>query len=331
MISRRTFLEMSAAAAAAGFAGKMSAESVTGNQHAGRTRPSEIYKSRITGVPTEKYCEELQVAGFAGMEVRQWDIPAAEAKANRQIAEKFGLRVHSVMLGWTDVNKPDKYAAGIESVKTAVRTAAVYGADTVLWVPCLISGMKMPEAWDFDVDFDPQTLKVKTVAEGDNAPYADYIAAHNAATEASVRAAESLIPFAAKEGVRLGLENVWSHLWCTPKFFAAFCKYFDNPWIGCYFDLGNHTKYSRCEEWVKALGSSIIKLHIKGFKVKEVKGKSGGGPGNWCRIDEATIQWSAVRKLLAETGYSGWVSVEENYTGSKEYSQILDRVLTLPQ
>jgi len=189
--------------------------------------------------------------------------------------------------------------------------------------------MKMPEPWDFDIDFDPQTLKIKSVAEGDNLPYTDYITAHNAATEATIRAIESLIPVAAKEGVRICLENVWNNLWCTPKFFAAFCKYFDHPWVGCYFDLGNHIRYARCEEWIKALGKSIVKLHIKGYKVTEVKGKLGGGPGDWCRIDQASIDWKSVRKLLAENRYSGWMTIEEGSASDEEYSKMLDQIIAM--
>jgi len=189
--------------------------------------------------------------------------------------------------------------------------------------------MAMPEPWNFDIDFDPQTLVIKTVAEGDNAPYADYIAAHNAATEVSIRAIESLIPTAAKEGVRIALENVWNNLWSTPKFFAAFCKYFDNPWVGCYFDLGNHTRYARCEEWIKELGHCIVKLHIKGYKVTEVRGKLGGGPGDWSRIDQASIDWKSVRRLLAEKRYNGWMTIEEGGATDEEYSKMLDEIIAM--
>jgi hexulose-6-phosphate isomerase len=231
------------------------------------------------------------------------------------------------MRGWTNFNDPAKYGADIESVKTALRAASAYGADTILLVPCRIGGMKMPEAWDFDIDFDPKTLKVKSVAEGDNASYADYIAAQNLATESSIQAVESLIPVAAQEGVRIALENVWNNLWCTPKFFAAFCNYFANPWVGCYFDLGNHVKYARCEEWIKELGNSIVKLHIKGFKVNEVKGKLGGGPGDWVKIDQASIDWKLVRKTLSDVRYNGWMSIEEGGYTDEEYSKLLDKII----
>jgi len=328
-ISRRQFLGAAAATASVGFFHSVQA------QEASRTGafPSELYKARILSVPTDADCSALKAAGFDGIEVTNWNLPVEQARSNRLIAEKHGIRVHSVMRGWANFNQPNNYDGDIESVKTALRTASAYGADAILLVPCRIGGggMRMPEPWDFDIDFDPQTLKVKTVVSGDNAPYAAYIAAQNTATEASIRAIESLIPTAAKEGVRICIENVWNNLWSTPKLFAAFCKYFDHPWVGCYFDLGNHTKYARCEEWIKELGNSIIKLHIKGFKVTEVKGKLGGGPGDWCKIDEASIDWRYVRRLLAENRYNGWITTEENEKRETdvEYSRMLDQGIAM--
>ena len=327
MISRRNFLGAASVAATTGFLLQPQNSVQAQAPDTARTFPSEISKARITGAPTDEYCASLKAAGFAGMEVTNWNVSVDDARKSRLVAEKHGLRIHSVMRGWTEFNQPDKYDGDIESVKTALRAASAYGADAILLVPCRIGGMKMPEPWDFDIDFDPKTLKIKTVAAGDNAPFADYIAAHNAATEATIRAVESLIPVAAQEGVRICLENVWNNLWCTPKFFAAFCKYFDHPWVGCYFDLGNHVKYARCEEWIKELGNSIVKLHIKGFKVTEVKGKLGGGPGDWCRIDEASIDWVAVRKQLAAKHYNGWISIEEGSASDEEYSKILDKII----
>ncbi|MDR0705024.1 MAG: sugar phosphate isomerase/epimerase [Planctomycetaceae bacterium] len=328
LLSRRCFLGMTAAAVTS--AGLLSENHFSVAQNSASTAtpfPSEIYKARLTGTPTDEICEKWKAAGFAGMEVTNWKISPAEARKSRQLVEKYDLRIHSVMRGWANFNDPSKYESDIESVKTALRAASAYGADTVLLVPCRVGGMKMPEAWDFDIDFDSETLKVKTVAEGDNTPYADYIAAQNLATESSIRAVESLIPIAAQEGVRIAIENVWNNLWCTPKFFAAFCNYFNHPWVGCYFDLGNHTKYARCEEWIKELGNSIVKLHIKGFKVKEVKGKLGGGPGDWTPIDQASIDWKLVRKTLSDVRYNGWMSIEENDYDDAKYSGILDKII----
>ena len=332
MISRRSFLGVASAAAATGFLlQSQNSMMLAQEQGIARTFPSELFKARIAGAPTDEICEAWKAAGFDGMEVTNWNVSVEDARKSRLIAEKHGIAIHSVMRGWANFNQPDNYDADIESVKRALRAASAYGADGILLVPCRIGGggMRMPDPWDFDIDFDPQTLKIKTVAAGDNAPYADYITAHNVATEASIRAIESLIPTAAKEGVRICIENVWNNLWSTPKFFAAFCKYFDHPWVGCYFDLGNHTRYARCEEWIKELGNCIIKLHIKGYKVTEVRGKLGGGPGDWTAIDQASIDWKSVRKLLAEKRYNGWLTIEEGNHSNEEYSRILDGIIAM--
>ena len=281
----------------------------------------------------DAYCEQLKKAGFDGVMVWNWDTTIEEARTMRLMLEKHDLRYHATVRGWLNTSNPDKekVAADIKSGEKALCTAAACGGGSVLLVPDQlggdrIRGMKMPDPWDFEIDFDPKTLKVKTVAAGDNTHYADYIKAQNLATECSIRAVEMLIPTAAKEGVMIGLENVWNNLWCTPEYFAAFVHSFGSPWVKPHFDLGNHTKYSRCEEWLKALGRSIVKLDLKDFAVAEFKGKRGGGPGNWAPIGHGTIDWKNVRRTMEEIRYSGWISVEATAGNQtlEEFSRFID-------
>jgi len=260
----------------------------------------------------DAYCERLKKAGFDGLMPSHWNISIEEARKFRLLLEKHDLRNHAVCRGWLTTNSPDKekVVADIQTGEKALRTAAAMGASSILLVPAVVRGITMPDPWDFEIDFDPKTLFVKSVVAGDNAPFADYIKAQNYATESSIRAVETLIPTAAKEGVIIGLENVWNNLWCTPEYAAAFVHSFDNPWVKAHFDLGNHTKYSRCEEWLKALGRSIVKLDLKDFAVKEFKGKRGGGPGEWAPIGQGTVDWNNVRKTMEEIRYSGWINLE---------------------
>lgn len=288
--------------------------------------PSCLYKGMILPKATEEDCAKLKAAGYDGIEINKWDISIDEARAQRAIAEKHELRIHSVMRGWAKFNDKDEAVRrqSIEETATAIRVAAAVGADAVLLVPCRTDVKPRPEAWDFAIDFDPKTLRVRSVAKGDNGAYADYIRAQNEATAMSAAAIRELIPLAAGAGVRIAVENVWNNLWCTPEYFAAFIKHFDNPWIGCYFDLGNHTKYSRAEAWLEALGSTIVKMHIKGFKVTEVKNERGGGPGNWTAVDQGSIDWKSVRRAVHAIGYNGYVSVEENKYDFAKYSEVLE-------
>ncbi|MDR1722441.1 MAG: sugar phosphate isomerase/epimerase [Tannerella sp.] len=338
-LSRRFFLKSAVAGSAALTLGNIDKTFAAGEQFTSSyplATPTQtpkfrtkLYKSQIIKEPTDEICAQLIATGYEGVEVQNWDISVAQARAFRQIAEKHNLRIHSVMRGWASFNSADEATRRktIDETATAIRSASALGADTVLLVPCRIDTKPMPEAWDFQISFDDKTLMVKKVTKDNNSQYAAYIKDQNIATEKSIAAIEELIPLAAKEGVRIAIENVWNNLWCTPEFFAAFVHYFDNPWIGAYFDLGNHTKYGRAEAYIKALKHSIVRLHIKGYKVNEVLNTIGGGPGDWVAIDEASIDWKSVRRAIDEAGYNGYVSVEEGNYDYAKYSDILGKFI----
>ncbi|MCL2742702.1 MAG: sugar phosphate isomerase/epimerase [Planctomycetaceae bacterium] len=335
-LSRRNFLATSAMTAAS--AGLYTA---VGNTFvsAQESKADAVYTAQIVRVPEDARCAEIKAAGFDGIEVTGREISIEEAEKGRKIADKHGLKVHSVMRGWTNINNPDAFDKDIESVKHAIKLAAVFGADAVLWVPCRTgggmnpkegrptTGIAMPAAWDFDIDFDPATLRVKSVAPSGD--YSEYVAEQNKATEATIKAVGQLIPVLEAEKINLGIENVWNNLWSTPKYYAALCKFFKHPRVGSYFDLGNHAVYANPVEWLKALGKEKppYKLHIKGFKVEEVKGKLGGGPGNWCPVDESSIDWKAVRQTMRDIGYTGWLTVEEGRRTDKQYVEIMTAMI----
>ena len=216
---------------------------------------------------------------------------------------------------------PAVRAAALASAKQALRLTAAYGAPVMLIVPGRVKGMTMPDPDKFKISFDRKTLLVDRVAEGDNAPYAAYIAAQNAATRYAYEAFEELVPIAAEEGVVLGIENVWNNLWVTPGFAAAFCRSFASPWVKFYFDIGNHTRYNAATEWLAALSDQIVKLHIKDFKIDRKTPRHG----EFVPIGKGSIDFKAVRRAIDKVGYSGWVSIESSGWTDKEHSEIMDR------
>ncbi len=288
---------------------------------------TQLYKSKIDIAPTDELCEHWLAAGFEGLELKAWKVPVEEARKSRQIADKHGFRLHSVMRGRALFNHKDESIRrrSIEDTKHGFLTSAAYGAETLLFVPCSIGdgAFAMPDPWDYEVDFDPATLMVKSVVPGDNSKYVDYIARYNESTAMSIQAFEELIPIAAKEGVIMGIEHVLNNLWCTPEHFAAFIRYFNTPWLLGYFDAANNAKYSKPELWVRALGHSLVKLHLKGYKITQERGKRGGGEGDWSKVDESTIDWKAIRDALEDVNFNGWVSIEERGQTDERYAQII--------
>ncbi|MFZ5833250.1 MAG: sugar phosphate isomerase/epimerase family protein, partial [Planctomycetota bacterium] len=242
--------------------------------------------------------------------------------AARRMAEDMGMKIHSVLCGWADFNQPAEVEKSIDVVETGLRAAQAYGAGVLLLVPCRVKGMAMPQPGEFNIQFDEKTGHVERVVSGDNTQFAEYIAAHNRATDATRKAVRRLIPTAEKCGVVIALENVWNNLWVKPKLFANLVRSFDSPWVQAYYDIGNHVKYAPPQEWIEALGSLIARVHIKDFRVGP--GERGG---EFVEIREGDVNWPATMQKLDEVGYHGWLTIEGGKLPAAEQGRRLDLII----
>ena len=281
-----------------------------------------IRKAMIIGEVTEKALEPLKAAGFQGVETTHI-CPEEEAAKGRAVAKQLGMRVHSVLRGWMDFNSddPKKVEESLENTRKALRAAKAYGADDILLVPCRVGGMPIPEPWEFQTTFDEKTGHVTRVVAGDNTKFEAYIAAQNRATDTSRAAVEKLIPVAEELKVIIALENVWNNLWVKPDLFRNFVASFGNRWVKAYFDIGNHVKYEPPQNWVKALGPLIAKLHMKDFKLNP-----DGHGGKFVHPRDGSIDWPAVRQALDEAGYDGWATIEDGGLPLAEFSRRFDLI-----
>lgn len=282
----------------------------------------KIRKAMIVKEVTEKALAPLKAAGFQGVETNHV-CPEEEAAKGRAVAENLGMRVHSVLRGWMEFNSedPQKVDDSLEKVRTALRAAKAYGADAILVVPCRVGGMPMPEPWEFDIAFDEKNAHVTRVAAGDNSKYEAYIKAQNRATDTSRAAVEKLIPLAEELKVIIALENVWNNLWVKPALYKHFIASFANPWVKSYFDIGNHVKYAPPQDWIKALGPLIVKLHIKDFQLNP-----DGHGGKFVHPRDGSIDWPAVRRALSDVGYDGWAAIEDGGLELAEFSRRFDLI-----
>lgn len=312
--TRRQFLARTAALTAASFTLGLPARAATFK--------GKLRKAMIVPEVTEAALLPLREAGFQGAETTNI-CSEEEAAKGRAVAAKLDMRVHSVLRGWMEFNSenPAKVAESLEKTRMALRAAKGYGADAILLVPCRISGMPMPEAWDFDIAFDPATGHVTRVVAGDNEKYTAYIKAQNRATDTSRAAVEKLIPLAEELKVVIGLENVWNNLWVKPAFFQNFVASFKSPWIKAYFDIGNHVKYAPPQDWIRALGPLLVKLHIKDFKLNP-----DGHGGKFVHPRDGSINWPEVRRALDEVGYDGWATIEDGGLPLAEFSKRFDLI-----
>ena len=125
-----------------------------------------------------------------------------------------------------------------------------------------------------------------------------------------------VIPLAAQLGQRILFENVWNGMFYDPegprtqsaKAFGDYIDSFRSPWVGAFFDLGNHARYGDVATWIRELGPRIVKLDIKGYS--NARADKDGPWKGFVDIMEGDIDWASVRTALQDIGYTGWVSAE---------------------
>ena len=177
----------------------------------------------------------------------------------------------------------------LAGMRTSLHNAKLWGADAVLLVPAVVN---------------PQTS------------YRD-------AWTRSQSQIRKLIPLAAELEVVIAIEEVWNRFLLSPIEMEKYIRDFESPWIKAWFDVGNVLLYGYPQDWIRTLGNSIVKLHVKDFKRKE----DGYA---WVNLGDGDADWPEVRKALAEIGYSGSVIAELEGGGEaylRDLSSRMDRLI----
>jgi L-ribulose-5-phosphate 3-epimerase len=298
MKDRRTFLKSLAAAGAV--------STITRGLAAGQTpaaapaagapgiRKSTLISMLPRDLPYEARFGLAREAGFEAIEMRTMT-NEDEAKRVRDAAQKTGLRIHSVMNAahWDlplSSDDPDVVRRSVQGMETSLRNAALWGADAVLLVPAVVN------------------------------PTTSY---KDAYTRSQRVIREQLIPKAAEHKVVIAIEEVWNKFLLSPLEFARYVDEFDSPWVRAYFDVGNVVLFGYPQDWIRTLGSRIVKVHVKDFKM-------GRGSFSWVNLGEGDIDWPEVRKALADIKYAGYVTTElsnGDLAYHKDLSARLDRIL----
>lgn len=136
---------------------------------------------------------------------------------------------------------------------------------------------------------------------------------------------KKLIPLAASLGQMILFENVWNQMHYdhagkpeqSAERFVNFIDSFNSPWVGQYYDIGNHWKYGQPREWLKAFGRRAVKLDVKGFSRAKDKFVD-------ITSEDDDLPWGEVQKGLDEIGFTGWTTAEVGGGG-------LERLTTVRQ
>ena len=138
---------------------------------------------------------------------------------------------------------------------------------------------------------------------------------------------KKLLPVAASLGQMILVENVWNQMWYdhdkppeqTPERFIKFIDSLNSPWVGMYYDVGNHWKYGQPGEWIRAFGRRCVKMDVKGYS----RAKNGWGD---ITSEKDDLPWAEVRKALDEIGFAGWATAEVGGGGGKRLTQVREQM-----
>ena len=266
-LSRRRFIQSSAAMATVSpwLINATSAAEASDGYLTGRLyKTLKIGMVQVEGTLTDKF-RAAKAAGFHGIEL---GFPGNSVEEAKQAIAETGLPVDgSVCAGHWQVRHTDPSAEvrakALDTFKQALRDTKAVGGNTVL----LVAG------------------------RGDD----------GTEEETNARAIENIsqaIPLAAELGVYIAIENVWNRFHYdhegqanqTAEKYIEFVDAFNSPWVGMQFDIGNHWKYGSMGDWIRALGTRIVKLDLKGFSREQDK---------FTKIGEGDLDWSDVRKSIA--------------------------------
>jgi L-ribulose-5-phosphate 3-epimerase len=233
------------------------------------------YKALKIGMLPENLsdAEKFKLAGRCGFEGIDGspmdDLKAARKQAD--LARQAGVPIHGLVFGgwhapFSDPD-PEVRERGLKGMQTALRCASAMGATTVLLVPAVVKeNVRYAEAYKRSQDY-----------------------------------IRRLLPLAEQMRVVIAIENVWNRFLLSPLEFARYIDEFESPWVRAYFDVGNIIIHGYAQDWIRTLGSRIIKIDLKDFRRSGYK---------WTNLLDGDVNWPEVCHALDEIGFEGYMTAE---------------------
>lgn len=277
-MNRRSFL----GAAAFGAAASSSASFLASSAQAADRLP--IKKAVLLSMlPSNlSVAERFQLARECGFAEIECGTTPEQSKAEEILAasKSSGVRIHSVMNSdhWRyplSSSDPDVVAKCVAGMETSLRNAKLWDAETVLLVPAVVN---------------PQT-------------------SYHDAWDRSQKQIRKMIPLAKETNVIIAVEEVWNKFLLSPLEFARYVDEFNSPFVRAYFDVGNVVLNGYPQDWIRTLGSRIVKLHLKDFTFRNdpaIKKRVA----DFVNLRDGEIDWKAIHAALLSIGYKGTATVE---------------------
>lgn len=245
-----------------------------------------------TGMPIAEMMRQAKALGFDAFEPAlsetgelSLESTDAEVLAVRETAQQLGLRLSSLASGLTWGCSPTSNDSAVRekaqrNAERQLECAKLLGVGAILLVP-------------------------GTVGTGFWGGEDDYVF-YEDAWKRAVESLKALAPLAQKNGVVIGVENVWNNLIVSPRDMLSLLDEVGSPWVQAYLDIGNIVKFGFPEMWVRMLRGRIIRVHIKDFK------RSMGTLDGFCDLLSGDVNFPAVMRELKAAGYDADITAEMN-------------------
>ena len=286
-MKRREFIQKSGAVGLLGTFSTLNAQAVEEDpkpEFRGRIYKSVKYGGRVNLDRLKK----LKELGFDGVE---GSAPGMDLVGLNKACSEVGIPMHGVVYNkhWKmRLSSPNEEVRDIgrKGLEDAIRESKAVGGSSVLLVPGAVKGKE------------------------EN---------HDHVWERSIAEIRKVLPLASHLGIRVLIETVWNGFCYKPEQFRDYLDAIDNPWVGAYYDIGNMQKFAPSHEWIRVLGSRIVKLDVKDWGVKN----------GFCPLGKGDVDWMQVRRELSKIEFSGWVTHEGSDGGDEKTAVLMNRLLGL--
>lgn len=271
-LDRRQFLSAAAGVTAGLAAGSLLAADAPKRP---KLRIAVKYSMIRTDGDEKTNLELVKKLGFHGVEI---DSPSGiNLPALKAACEATGIVMHGTIdsVHWKDtLSDPDEAvrARGLEGLKTAIKDAHFFGAETALLVPGVCrNGVTYEQA------FERSTAEVKKA-----------------------------LPLAEELKVKICIETVWNDFITKPEQLIDYIDSFQSPWVAAYFDCSNMLKYGvPAATWIRMLGKRLAKFDFKGYHMENEWCKIGEGSENWPEVLTALAEIGYDGWATSEVGGGG--------------------------
>lgn len=146
---------------------------------------------------------------------------------------------------------------------------------------------------------------------------------HEQVRQRSIAGIREAIPLASRLGVRILCENVGNGFCADARSWADYLDSIDSPWVGAFFDIGNHHGWGGAPHWIRTLDRRVVKIDVKDRDLQRDKN---------CNLFDGHVDWAEVRQALKQIRFNGWATAEVGGGDVARMTQVakrMDRALGL--